>query len=97
MMLLAASYFVLLTVRKAESTLLKAFGHILAVLLWISAALVFSAGIYIVSSPNVGMMHQMMMRNQMRGGMTGSYMQNPQMGGQMQGQMMPGMPREMQK
>jgi len=57
------SFFVLFTNRKVENQGLKAFGYVIAVLLWIAAALVFSAGIYILATgqhPMMQMMQQMM-------------------------------------
>ncbi|MFA5155779.1 MAG: hypothetical protein WC532_00085 [Candidatus Omnitrophota bacterium] len=41
-LLLAVSFFVLVTARKAEEQWLKVFGYVVAILLWISAAIVFS-------------------------------------------------------
>lgn len=43
--LLAISFFVLLAARKSDSQLLKTFGYVIAVLLWVAAALVFGSGI----------------------------------------------------
>jgi len=43
--LLAVSYFVLLTARKTDSQNLKVFGYCIAVLLWVGAALVLGKGI----------------------------------------------------
>ncbi len=43
--LLTVSFFVLLTARKTDSQILKTFGYCIAVLLWISAALVFGKGL----------------------------------------------------
>jgi len=43
--LLAVSFFVLFAVRKVETDVLKKFGFAVALLLWISAALVFLTGI----------------------------------------------------
>ena len=48
--LLAVSFFVMVTVRKIEKGVLKSFGHILAVLLCITALLVFAIGMYVVSA-----------------------------------------------
>lgn len=62
-MLLAVSFFVLFTARKAEQQELKIFGIVIAVLLWISAALVFSSGFYTIATGRcpVMKMHKMMM------------------------------------
>ena len=48
--LLTISFFVLLALQKAVSGKLKLFGVVITVLLWISALLVFSAGIYTVTT-----------------------------------------------
>ncbi len=61
-LLLAVSFFVLFTIRKIEAQGLKAFGYVVSALLWFSALLVFSAGIYALSTgrhPIVSMMYQM--------------------------------------
>jgi hypothetical protein len=44
--LLSISFFILLVLNTIKSEGLKIFGYCLAVLLWISSALVFSAGVY---------------------------------------------------
>jgi len=65
-LLLALSFFVLFTNRKVENEGLKTFGYVIAVLLWIAAALVFSAGIYILATgqhPMAQMMQQMMQQS----------------------------------
>ena len=49
-LLLAISFFVMVTVRKIEKGALKSFGHILAALLCIIALLVFAIGMYVVSA-----------------------------------------------
>ena len=43
--LLAISYFILLTARKNDSQNLKVFGYCIAVLLWVGAALVLGKGL----------------------------------------------------
>jgi len=48
--LLTISFFVLYTLRKPDTQGLKAFGYVIAALLWLSALLVFSAGIYTLST-----------------------------------------------
>jgi hypothetical protein len=48
--LLTISFFVLLTVRKAETQGLKAFGFVVAAVLWFASLVVFSTGIYILST-----------------------------------------------
>ena len=48
--LLTISFFVLVVLRKIEVQGLKAFGYVIAALLWCSALLVFSLGIYTLST-----------------------------------------------
>ncbi|MCX5703193.1 MAG: hypothetical protein NT066_01675, partial [Candidatus Omnitrophica bacterium] len=75
------SFFVLFAIRKIQEQELKTFGYVIAALLWIGAALVFSVGVYTVSTgrhPGMGMMQQMM-RCKMQGMM-------PQMPGMIKGQ-----------
>ena len=43
-MLLALSFFVLLTNRKHDAQWIKTFGYVVAALLWVSAAIVFGGG-----------------------------------------------------
>lgn len=45
--LLTISFFVLVVVRTVKEQALKSFGRIIAVLLWLVAALVFSTGLYV--------------------------------------------------
>ena len=47
--LLTVSFFVLFALQKAESNKLKSFGRVIAMLLWICAALVLLSGIYAAS------------------------------------------------
>jgi len=75
--LLAISFFVLVVGRKLDLTALKAFGAVIAVLLWIAAALVFSTGVYSIVSgrcPVMSMMSGMphMMMRQGTGMMLGN-------------------------
>ncbi|MDD5005174.1 MAG: hypothetical protein PHS93_01560 [Candidatus Omnitrophica bacterium] len=72
--LLAISFFVLLTVYKLKKGGLKVFGQVIAVLLWLAAALVFSVGMYSVLVGRCPMrgqmphrMGDMMMNQQMMG------------------------------
>ncbi len=61
-MLLVVSFFVLFTLRKIESQALKVFGYVIVALLWFGAILVFSMGIYTISTgrhPMMGMMQAM--------------------------------------
>lgn len=48
--LLTISFFVLYTLRRTDTQGLKAFGYVIVALLWLAALLVFSAGIYTVST-----------------------------------------------
>jgi len=62
-LLLTVSFFVLFTISKEKSEGLKAFGYIVAVLLWVATAIVVSAGIYMIITgkhPMMQMMQQMM-------------------------------------
>ncbi|MBF0522578.1 MAG: hypothetical protein HQL24_05925 [Candidatus Omnitrophica bacterium] len=61
--LLTISFFVLFAVRKVEIHGLKAFGYVVSALLWMAALLLFSGGIYMLSTghhPMSGMMKEMM-------------------------------------
>jgi len=79
--LLTISFFVLFSLRKLEKEGLKAFGYVVAAFLWISALLVFSAGIYTLSTGRCpimkGCMTQDMMKHKM--GMMGKGMMDMQM------------------
>ncbi len=55
-MLLTVSFFVLFTVRRTEPKGLKVFGYVISALLWLSALLVFSAGVYTISTGRHPMM-----------------------------------------
>jgi len=59
--LLTISFFVLLVLRKIEAHGLKAFGYVVVSLLWLGALMVFSLGIYTVSTGRHPMMS--MLRN----------------------------------
>ena len=81
-LLLAVSFFVLFTIRKIETQGLKAFGYVVSALLWFSALLVFSAGIYTISTgrhPMISMTHQM----------KGEHKHGMMMGDQMPGMILP--------
>ena len=59
--LLAISFFILFAISKVEKQGLKAFGYVVAAVLWAVALLCFSAGIYKLSlggRPMMGMMCQ---------------------------------------
>lgn len=79
--LLTISFFVLFTLCKIETEGLKAFGYVVATLLWIAAALVLSVGIYTVYTGHHPM--KCMMQEMMQGKM------HEMMGAQMP-KMMPG-------
>jgi hypothetical protein len=84
--LLTISFFVLFAMRKIETQGLKAFGYVVAALLWLAALLVFSAGVYTLSTGRMPMKCPMM-RQMMHGnkeGMMGSGMM-PMMKEQNQG------------
>lgn len=61
--LLAVSFFILLAARKSDSQNIKTFGYVLAVLLWVSAALIFGKGI----SERHPMFHRMNMMGEKMG------------------------------
>ncbi len=90
-LLLAISFFVLLAAYKVEQRWLKVFGYVVTILLWFSAAIVFSGVISVATmkcnlgSPMMQKMHGMKARkHQMMQG------QMPRM----QGQVQPGMPEK---
>ena len=61
-LLLTVSFFVLLVVRKAEPHGLKAFGYVIAGLLWACTLLIFAAGVYTISTgrhPLLAAIHHM--------------------------------------
>jgi uncharacterized membrane protein len=73
--LLTISFFVLFTLRKVETQGLKAFGYVVASFLWVSALLVFSMGIYVLSTgrhPAMALMQEMM-KCKMHGTMMGGH------------------------
>ena len=60
---LTISFFVLFAARKVETQGLKAFGSVVAAVLWLAIAVLFSAGIYVLSTgrmPMRAMMRPMM-------------------------------------
>jgi len=61
-LVLTVSFFVLLALRKVESNVLKAFGYVIAALLWVSALLVFSSGVYTLSTGKCPMQKMMMQK-----------------------------------
>ena len=72
-LLLTVSFFVLFSIRRTDAHGLKAFGYVVAALLWAATLLMVSAGIYTVSTgrhPAMCMMQQMM-KGPMQGMMEG--------------------------
>ena len=65
--LLTVSFFVIFTLSKVNSKKLRSFGIAIAILLWISAALIFCLGIYTIVTGEHPMMrmHRAMMKNMM--------------------------------
>ena len=61
--LLAVSFFILLVARKSDSQNIKTFGYVIAVLLWVAAALVLGKGI----SARHPMFHRMHMTGEKMG------------------------------
>ncbi|MCX5712056.1 MAG: hypothetical protein NTY47_03160 [Candidatus Omnitrophica bacterium] len=59
--LLTISFFVLLTLRKAESQGLKAFGYVVAAFLWLSSTIILGAGAYTLATGHCPMMKMMQM------------------------------------
>lgn len=90
--LLTISFFVLVVIEKIEKQGLKAFGYVVAALLWAAAFLVISTGIYTLSTGRCPM--QAMMQGQMQGMKPGCPMQGmmhgkmPMMQGSMDQSMM---------
>lgn len=83
--ILTVSFFVLCVLRKIEEKGLRAFGYVVAALLWGAALLVFAAGVYTISTGRHPLM--CMMQEMMRG--KGQCMMMGQGGMPMHG-MMPG-------
>ncbi len=78
--LLTVSFFVLFALRKLEGSALKVFGYVITALLWLSALLAFSCGVYTLSTGKCPIMvgiHQMKMKMcpMMKGGMMPPMMQ----------------------
>jgi len=78
--LLTISFFVLFALRKVEAQILKAFGYVIAALLWLGALMVFSLDVYTISTGR----HPMI---EMLRGKWGYQMQGMGAGSQMQGMM----------
>ena len=72
--LLAISFFVLLSARKSDSQNIKTFGYVIVVLLWVAAALVLGKGV----SARHPMFHRMhMMGEKMEHSMMPGQLQQP--------------------
>ena len=67
-MMITVSFFVLFAVSKADQKQLKAFGWVVAGLLWLCALLVLTSGLY-MSSMSGKMMGKCMMMQKDKGGM----------------------------
>ena len=87
-MLLIVSFFVLFAVRKLEEGALKTFGCVLAVLLWISASLVLSAGLYTIATGQHPLMPAIQQMMQMKCPMMDKMMNHPMMNPMMNQTMM---------
>lgn len=57
--LLTVSFFVLVVIRKLETQALKAFGYVVAALLWLAASLVLATGMYTLSTGKCAMTSMM--------------------------------------
>ncbi len=67
-LLLALSFFVLLSIRKAETKGLKAFGYVVAGILWLSVLVILLGGVYKIAKGGYQekyMMHKKMMMQNM--------------------------------
>ena len=67
-LLLALSFFVLLSIRKAETKGLKAFGYVVAGILWLGVLVIFLGGVYKIAKGGYQekyMMHKKMMMQNM--------------------------------
>jgi hypothetical protein len=73
--LLTASFFVLFTLRKVEEKGLRAFGYVVAGLLWLAALVIFSGAIYKMAQGSV--MTGNMMRQKMKMGCMSQGMPKP--------------------
>lgn len=85
--LLTISFFVLVVIQRIEKPGLKAFGYVVASLLWLGVLIVGCAGIYTLATGRPPMM--CMMKGKMRG-MMGHEMMGPGMMGEKEGMMKPG-------
>jgi hypothetical protein len=86
-LLLAISFFVLSTARKAEEQGLKVFGYVITILLWISAAILFSGVISAMTAK-----HNFRSNMGMRGLKAGRQQMMQKQMPKTQGQMMPMIP-----
>jgi hypothetical protein len=81
-LILTVSFLVLVVVRKVESGALKIFGYVVTALLWLSAMLILSGGIFTLASGKCPMQKMMMQKQEMvcRKMMDKSMMDKPMMG-----------------
>lgn len=77
-LLLTISFFVLYALQRPETKGLKAFGYVIAALLWISALLIFSTGIYTITTGKHPVISAMQEICPMMGGKEGG-MRGPEM------------------
>lgn len=79
-MLLTVSFFVLLALRKVESSAFKVFGYVVTALLWVSTIIVLTGGIYTLATGKCPMQKMMMQKRKMMcQEMMGSKMMDKQM------------------
>lgn len=64
-LVLTVSFFVLFALREVKSNVLKAFGYVVASLLWASALLIFSAGVYTLATGKCPIQKMMMQKHKM--------------------------------
>lgn len=64
-LVLTVSFFVLFALREVKSNVLKAFGYVIAALLWVSALLIFSGGVFTLATGKCPMQKMMMQKQEM--------------------------------
>jgi len=79
--LLTISFFVLFALRKTETQGLRAFGYVIAALLWVGVLLILSLGLYTISTGRYPMLcpMQAMMKGHMQQMMKGQMQPEGQM------------------
>jgi hypothetical protein len=65
-LVLTVSFFVLFALREVKSNVLKAFGYVVAALLWVSALLIFSSGVFTLATGKCPMQKMMTQGQEMR-------------------------------